>query len=169
VPEFLVKRGLAPDARELDHAIGDLTMIALYYLLRIGKYTTKGARNNSKQTEEFKLGDITLFSKDTRGQLRCLPRDAPVDLILAAEGATMSLTTRKMGGKASVSIRNVMETQFTAQSMLLDAGTCTCELKAPQIALSSPRTTTQANDLTSRRIISARPSNRLQQRWNTLS
>ena len=31
VPEFLVKRGLAPDARKLDHAIGDLTMIAIYY------------------------------------------------------------------------------------------------------------------------------------------
>jgi hypothetical protein len=99
VPEFLVKRGLAPDARELDHAIGDLTIIAFYYLLRIGKYTTKGARNNSKQTEEFKLGDITFFYKDARGQLRCLPRDAPVDLILAAEGATMKLDNQKNGWK----------------------------------------------------------------------
>ena len=95
VPEFLVKRGLAPDARELDHAIGDLTMIAFYYLLRIGEYTTKGARNNSKQTKEFKLGDITFFSKDARGQLHCLPRDAPVDLILAAKGATMKLDNQK--------------------------------------------------------------------------
>ena len=95
VPEFLVKRGLAPDARELDHAIGDLTMIAFYYLLRIGEYTTKGARNNSKQTKEFKLGDITFFSKDARGQLHCLPCDAPVDLILAAKGATMKLDNQK--------------------------------------------------------------------------
>jgi len=99
VPEFLVKHGLAPNARELDHAIGDLTMIAFYYLLRIGEYTTKGARNNSKQTEEFKLGDITFFSKDTHGQLHCLPRDAPVDLILAAEGATMKLDNQKNGWK----------------------------------------------------------------------
>jgi hypothetical protein len=99
VPEFLVKRGLAPNARELDHAIGDLTMIAFYYLLRIGEYTTKGARNNSKQTEEFKLVDITFFSKDARGQLRCLPRDAPMDLILAAEGATMKLDNQKNGWK----------------------------------------------------------------------
>jgi len=99
VPEFLVKCGLAPNAHELDHAIGDLTMIAFYYLLHIGKYTTNGARNNSKQTEEFKLGDITFFSKDARGQLRCLPRDAPVDLILAAEGATMKLDNQKNGWK----------------------------------------------------------------------
>ncbi len=46
VPEFLVQLGLSPEARELDQAIGDLTMIAFYYLLRIGKYTTKGTRNN---------------------------------------------------------------------------------------------------------------------------
>ena len=39
-----------------------------------------------------------------------------------------------------------METRSTAQSVLLDAGTCTCELKAPQITLSSPRTITQANN-----------------------
>jgi hypothetical protein len=101
MPEFLVKRGLVPDACKLDHAIGDLTMIAFYYLLRIGKYTTKGARNNSKQTEEFKLGDITFFSKDTRGQLRCLPRDAPAELVLAAKGATttMKLDNQKNGWK----------------------------------------------------------------------
>jgi hypothetical protein len=54
VPEFLVQLGLSPEAPELDRAIGDLTMIAFYYLLRIGEYTTKGTHNNSKQTEEFK-------------------------------------------------------------------------------------------------------------------
>ena len=76
VPEFLVQLGLSPEARELDWVIGDLTMIACYYLLRIGEYTTKGTHNNSKQTEEFKMGDITFFAKDNQGNLRCLPRDA---------------------------------------------------------------------------------------------
>ena len=64
VPEILVTFGRESKARELDHAIGDLTMIAFYYLLRIGEYTTKGTRNNTKQIEEFKLGDITFFRKD---------------------------------------------------------------------------------------------------------
>ncbi len=73
VPEFLVNLGLSPEARELDRSIGDLTMIAFYYLLCIGKYTTKGMRNNSKQTQEFKLGDITFFAKDKQGNLCCLP------------------------------------------------------------------------------------------------
>jgi hypothetical protein len=71
--EFLVNLGLSPEARELDRSIVDLTMIAFYYLLRIGEYTTKGVRNNSKQTQEFKLGDITFFAKDKQGNLCCLP------------------------------------------------------------------------------------------------
>ena len=99
VPEFLVQLGLSPEARELDRAIGDLTMITLYYLLRIGEYTTKGTRNNSKQKEEFKMGDITFFAKDKQGNLRCLPRDATADLIAAAEGATMKLDNQKNGWK----------------------------------------------------------------------
>jgi hypothetical protein len=48
VPEFLIQIGLSPEARKLDCAIGNLTMIAFYYLPRIVKYTTKGTHNNSK-------------------------------------------------------------------------------------------------------------------------
>jgi hypothetical protein len=99
VPEYLVKLGQDPEARELDCAIGDLTMIAFYYLLRIGEYTTKGSRNNSKQTQEFKLGDIMFFKKDKQGILRCLPRDAASDLIEMADGATMKLDNLKNGWK----------------------------------------------------------------------
>jgi hypothetical protein len=99
VPEFLVQLGLSPEARELDWVIGDLTMIACYYLLRIGEYTTKGTHNNSKQTEEFKMGDITFFAKDKQGNLRCLPRDATANLIAAADGATMKLDNQKNGWK----------------------------------------------------------------------
>ena len=99
VPKYLVKLGQDPEARELDLAIGDLTMIAFYYLLRIGEYTTKGSRNNSKQTQEFKLGDITFFKKDKQGILRCLPRDAASDLIEMADGATMKLDNQKNGWK----------------------------------------------------------------------
>jgi len=74
-------------------------MIAFYYLLRIGEYTTKGTRNNPKKTEEFKLGDITFFWKDTQGNLRCLPRDAHSDLIESADGTTMKLDNQKNGWK----------------------------------------------------------------------
>jgi hypothetical protein len=99
MPEFLVKLGLESEARELDWAIGDLTMVAFYYLLCIGKYTTKGARNNSKQTEEFEMGDIMFFAKDKQGNLQCLLCDAPADLIASADGATMKLDNQKNGWK----------------------------------------------------------------------
>jgi hypothetical protein len=74
-------------------------MVAFYYLLCIGEYTTKGARNNSKQTEEFKMGNIMFFAKDKHGKLRCLPRDALADLIASADGATMKLDNQKNGWK----------------------------------------------------------------------
>ncbi len=99
VPEYLVKLGQDPEARELDRAIGDLTMIAFYYLLRIGEYTTKGTRNNTKQTQEFKMGDITFFRKDKLGNLCCLPHDAPADQIETADGATMKLDNQENGWK----------------------------------------------------------------------
>jgi hypothetical protein len=50
VLEFLVQLGLSPEARELDRVIGDLTMIAFYYLLRIGEYTCVAVQNAMKMT-----------------------------------------------------------------------------------------------------------------------
>ncbi len=97
VPEFLVQLGLSSEARELDHAIVNLRMMAFYYLLYIGEYTTKGTQNNSKQMEEFKMKDITFFAKDKQGNLCCLSRDASADLIAEADGATMKLDNQKNG------------------------------------------------------------------------
>jgi hypothetical protein len=48
IPELLIERGQSALATELDQAIGDLTLIAFYYLLRIGEYMVKGSRNNTK-------------------------------------------------------------------------------------------------------------------------
>ena len=70
-------------------------MITFSYLLRIGEYTTKGTHNNSKQTEEFKMGDITFFAEDKQGNLHCLPWDATADIITAADGTTMKLDNQK--------------------------------------------------------------------------
>jgi hypothetical protein len=39
VPELLAERGRRPFATEQDRAVGDLTLIAFYYLLRIGEHT----------------------------------------------------------------------------------------------------------------------------------
>ena len=70
VPELLARLGRKPTANELDRAIGDLSLIAFYYLLRVGEYTVKATRNNSKRTVQFRVADVTFFKKDTNNQLR---------------------------------------------------------------------------------------------------
>jgi hypothetical protein len=74
-------------------------MIAFYYLLCVGEYKIKGLRNNTKQTVQFKYKDVSFFKKDSHGQLRCLPRDAPASLIATASGATLKLDNQKNGWK----------------------------------------------------------------------
>ena len=74
-------------------------MVSFDYLLRVGEYTVKGSRNNTKQTVQVKYEDITFFKKNNRGELRCLPRDAPVHLISSDDGATLKLDNQKNGWK----------------------------------------------------------------------
>ncbi len=61
--------------------------------------TTKAARNNSKQTEEFKLGDITFFKKDKMGNLRTLSHNAPDYQLATVDGVTLKLDNQKNGWK----------------------------------------------------------------------
>ena len=78
-------------------AIGDLSMIAFYYLLRIGEYTVKGKQNNKKQTVQFKLKDVQFLKKNKTGTPVCLPRTAPAVLLLTADSATLKLDNQKNG------------------------------------------------------------------------
>ncbi len=48
VPEFLAEQGLRAEAMELKKVVGDLTLIAFYYLLRAREYTIKGTCNKTK-------------------------------------------------------------------------------------------------------------------------
>ena len=95
VPEFLVNLGFEEWASEQVKAIGDLTMIAFYYLLRVGEYTVKGTRNETKQTEQFRLQNVRLFKRDKKGRLRLLPQEAPDEAVMTADGATLRLGNQK--------------------------------------------------------------------------
>jgi len=99
VPELLFELGYGPSGTTLGKAVGDLTLIAFYFLLRVGKYTVKGTRNDSKRTVQFKLEDVTFFHRNEMGELRCLPRDAPLEMLLSAEGACLKLDNQKNGWK----------------------------------------------------------------------
>ena len=41
IPKYLVQMAMDTDAGEDQKAIADLTLIAFYYLLRVGEYTCK--------------------------------------------------------------------------------------------------------------------------------
>ncbi len=99
VPEYIASLGLLEASTPLDKAIGDLSLIAFYYLLRVGEYTCKSKRNESKQTVQFKMEDITFFKRNSKGELRCLSRTAPDSLIASADGATLKLDNQKNGWK----------------------------------------------------------------------
>ena len=79
--------------------MGDWCLIAFYYLLRVGEYTAKSDRNESKQTVQFRVKDVTFFKKDKLGRLQQLPRNAEAALVLAADAATLKLDNQKNGWK----------------------------------------------------------------------
>jgi hypothetical protein len=99
VPELLATVGARHDTNELDRAIGDLALIAFYYLLRVGEYTVKATRNSTKQTVQFRVADVTFFQHDTNGRLRQLSRSAPTADIMTAASATLKLDNQKNGWK----------------------------------------------------------------------
>jgi hypothetical protein len=99
IPELLSALGASPGANELDKAIGDLALIAFYYLLRVGEYTIKGNRNTTKQTVQFRVEDVTFFRRDNNGHLRQLSRFASLAEILSADSATLKLDNQKNGWK----------------------------------------------------------------------
>jgi hypothetical protein len=99
-------------------------MIAFYYLLQVGKFRIKGSRNSTKQTVQIKYEDVSFFKKNTRGQLRCLPRDALAEIISAADCAALKLDDKKMGRRAFASTTRPMATNGIAHA-------CPCTLLYP--------------------------------------
>ena len=99
IPEHIAMHGYENDATEAQRAIGDLVLIAFYFLLRVGEYTTKSKRQNTKRTVQFKLEDITFFGHDKLGRLRQLPHNATPEDILMAHSATMKIDNQKNGWK----------------------------------------------------------------------
>ena len=66
---------------------------------------SQGATKPTKQTIQFKYEDITFFQKNVRGQLRCLPCNAPNNLIAMANGATLKLDNQQNGWKVERGVR----------------------------------------------------------------
>ena len=85
-------------------AVGDLTIIAFFFLLRIGEYTrppidlrTKQPKSNSKRTVQFRLGDIGFFKNG-----KILPRKSKLSILLTADEVTLKITDQKNGTMGQV-------------------------------------------------------------------
>jgi hypothetical protein len=99
VLEFLVKCGLEEGASEKVKAVGDLTLIAFFFLLRIGEYTSKGTCNETKRTVQFRIKDVMFFKRNKWGRLRQLPGNVSDEDIMNADAVTLKLDNQKNGWK----------------------------------------------------------------------
>jgi hypothetical protein len=99
VPEYLVNKAGHKAPTALGQAIDDLTTIVFYYLLRVGEYTVKRNRNETKHMVQFKMEDVTFKKKDNNERLRCLPQNAKLADIMSADGTTLKLDNQKNSWK----------------------------------------------------------------------
>ena len=97
IPEWLVKEAMKEKATEHDRAVADLTLMAFFFLLRVGEYTVKKRKNGTKRTVQFRVKDVTFFKKGKDGRLKQIPRNAPEEEILAADAVTLKLENQKNG------------------------------------------------------------------------
>jgi hypothetical protein len=58
-------------------------------------------KSNTKQTVQCKLEDVTFFSKDKKGRIRQLPRNASEREMMTADSSTLKLDNQKNGWKAA--------------------------------------------------------------------
>jgi hypothetical protein len=97
VPEMAARLGYITNNPRAQ-AVGDLTLIAFYYLLRSGEYTKprKVLRNgkmvHATRTRQFQIKDIGFWKN---GQI--LPRNSPLALLLAADSCTLKISNQKNG------------------------------------------------------------------------
>ena len=82
----------------LTAATADLSIIAFYYLLRVGEYTqprkvkVNGKWHRATRTQQFQVGDIGFF-KDGK----VLSRKSPLKALLQADSATLKISNQKNG------------------------------------------------------------------------
>ena len=96
VPEQCYVRGYKTPLHK-EQAVGDLAIIAFYYLLRVGEYTkpkfitVEGKNVRAARTVQFLVENIGFF-KDNK----ILPRSSNLKELLTADSCTLKITNQKM-------------------------------------------------------------------------
>ena len=72
-------------------AIGDMAIIAFFYLLRVGEYTKEG--NKRTRTQQFRINDITLWNNKS-----IMDKNLPISTLLEkCTAATLNIDNQKNG------------------------------------------------------------------------
>jgi hypothetical protein len=79
-------------------ATGQLALIAFYFLLRVGEYTSpkyvlrNGKKERTTRTKQFTVGNVGFFKNGC-----VLPRTSPLKILLTADSATLKISNQKNG------------------------------------------------------------------------
>jgi hypothetical protein len=84
-----------------DQAVADLTIVAFFYLLRVGEYTMPRSKVRTR-TVQFRVQDVQLWGKDATGRTIRLPNTAPLAILLSATAATLTIDNQKNGNRSGV-------------------------------------------------------------------
>ena len=97
VPNYLEELGRQQSATPLMAAVGCLTLVAFYFLLRVGEYTKC---SGDTQTEQFRVKDVRFFAMSTvTGREHQLHPGASNEKLMAATSVTLRLENQKNGWK----------------------------------------------------------------------
>jgi len=99
LPRWARQHAYRKDASPAVKAVGDLVLIAYYYLLRVGEYTAKARRKLKTRTRQFRMRDVTFYRRGGNGMMIVIPNDAPKHEIMAADAATLCISNQKNGHK----------------------------------------------------------------------
>lgn len=97
VPQHLFQQAYGERAvSDKTKAIADLSVIAFFYLLRVGEYTqdttSKPSSKTRKRTVNFRVRDVGFFKNK-----KILPRNSPLHILLTADACTLKITNQKNG------------------------------------------------------------------------
>jgi hypothetical protein len=112
-------------AHSLQHVqtVGSLTLIAFYFLLRVGEYTQprfvyrNGTKVRATRTKQFIVDNVGFFIDN-----RVLPKSSPLAVLLTASSATLKITNQKNGRMGE-----------TIHHKAIDSDTCPIKALAYQI------------------------------------
>lgn len=102
VPNYLYTLGHASKNPKL-RAVGNLSLIAFYYLLRIGEYTKpkfvyqNGLKVRASRTVQFTIGNIGFFKGG-----KIVSRSSSLDTLQSCDAATLKITNQKNGQMGDV-------------------------------------------------------------------